>query len=91
VPQLMMIGTSHKSADIAFRESLVRAVGADHMLASLEAAKETAVLSTCNRFELYVASELPRGDLCFVLQVRRRRHGRSGASHAFTRQGRRSR
>ncbi len=58
-PQLMMIGASHKSADIDFRESLARAAGADHMLDSLASAKEAAVLSTCNRFEVYVASTSP--------------------------------
>jgi glutamyl-tRNA reductase len=63
VPRLMMIGTSYKSADISFRENLVKAVGADHMVGALDSAKEVALLSTCNRFELYVASESPE-DTC---------------------------
>ena len=83
VPQLMMIGTSHKSADIAFRESLVRAVGADHMLGSLGAAKETAVLSTCNRFELYVASSSPEETSASFFRSVADATGVQGASHAF--------
>ena len=58
-PQLMMIGASHASAGIAFREKLVRAIGADHMMKSLDSVREIALLSTCNRFELYAASSSP--------------------------------
>lgn len=58
-PELLMIGTSHKTAGVAFRESLLEAFGADHVLESLDSAREVAVLSTCNRFELYSASSSP--------------------------------
>lgn len=59
MPQLIMIGTSHRSGTIEFRESLARAVRSDHVLESLSEAKEFALLSTCNRFELYAATNSP--------------------------------
>ena len=59
--KLTMIGCHHKTADIALREQLTfspeQAVAALQIWAEHHAAYEAVLLSTCNRTELYVASE----------------------------------
>lgn len=58
-PQVLLIGTSYKSAKIGFREALAKAVEDGRLLDSLGSPRETAVLSTCNRLEVYLASARP--------------------------------
>ncbi|MCL2118059.1 MAG: glutamyl-tRNA reductase [Planctomycetaceae bacterium] len=59
--RLTMIGCNHKSADITLREQLAfspeQVVVALHIWAKYHAQYEAVLLSTCNRTELYVASE----------------------------------
>ena len=60
---LFTLGINHHSAPLAIRERV--AFGADklqHALASLaatEGVSEAAILSTCNRTEIYCAAEVP--------------------------------
>ena len=59
MPELALMGTSYKSSGIEFRESLAKRAAGDHVEDAL-AADETALLSTCNRFELYFVSRDPQ-------------------------------
>lgn len=73
LPALVAVGTNHRTAPVALREQLaVPAGGAGGALAAVTGALraagagglEAAVLSTCNRTELYVcATGLPPADL----------------------------
>lgn len=56
---MALIGTSYKSSGIQFREALAKNATEDHVEDAL-AADESALLSTCNRFELYFVSREPR-------------------------------
>ncbi len=62
-PVIFTLGINHHSAPLAIRERV--AFGADklqHALADLvhsQAVKEAAILSTCNRTEIYCAAETP--------------------------------
>jgi glutamyl-tRNA reductase len=67
---LFLLGVSHRTAPVEVRERLdFAARGLDHALAALAArpgARESVVVSTCNRAEMYVACDDPaaaRGDL----------------------------
>jgi glutamyl-tRNA reductase len=67
---LFLVGVSHKTAPVDVRERLdfsSRDLGAAvEALATRPSAAESVVLSTCNRSEIYVASENPeraRGDV----------------------------
>lgn len=82
-PQLLLIGTSHKSAGIAFRESLFKAMNSDHVLESLDSAKEVAVLSTCNRYELYLASTSPEATSSSFFESAAKAGALEGAQGAF--------
>jgi glutamyl-tRNA reductase len=57
--RLMMLGFNHRTASLQLREALAfdsdRAAGAIHDLRKSYPASECALLSTCNRTELYVA------------------------------------
>ncbi|MDG6988207.1 MAG: glutamyl-tRNA reductase [Nitrososphaerota archaeon] len=67
VPQLALIGTSYKSSGIQFREALARNATEDHVEDAL-AADESALLSTCNRFELYFVSSEPKKSYVSLLR-----------------------
>ena len=82
-PELVMIGASYKSADIAFRESLARAVSPGHVLRSLASAKEVALLSTCNRFELYLTSTSPEETLAAFYEAVAAKTGAKGVRERF--------
>ncbi|MDG6909793.1 MAG: glutamyl-tRNA reductase [Nitrososphaerota archaeon] len=83
VPQLLLIGTSHKSAGIAFREGLLKAMSADHVLGSLDSAEEVALLSTCNRFEVYVTTRSPEGTASSFFRAVGRAVGDGASTGAF--------
>ena len=57
--RILCVGTNHKTADVAVREKL--ALGAEQRLAALKQLRaawpdaEFAILSTCNRMEIYLA------------------------------------
>ena len=59
--RLALAGVSHHQAPLEMRErvavDLATAGALAHGLSSVDAAHETVVLSTCNRTELYLASE----------------------------------
>lgn len=67
-PQLTLIGTSYKSSGLGFRETLARNVREDHLDDALVTADESALLSTCNRFELYFVSRTPKETSAALLQ-----------------------
>ena len=57
---LLSVGLSHRDADVALRESVYVDRAARHELREVLAASgEVVVLSTCNRTELYLASDHP--------------------------------
>src|SRR5438874_8049788 len=75
LPSIMLIGLNHRSASIGLRERLTYAD--DEIPAALEDlsvfSDEAYVLSTCNRTELYVVSDLPNLDerlLRYLVQSR---------------------
>ncbi len=58
-PSILLVGTSYRHSPISFRETLVRALSGSEgkaLLRNLPGAEETALLSTCNRTELYAVS-----------------------------------
>jgi glutamyl-tRNA reductase len=61
--QLLLVGVSHRTAPVELRERLdFSARGVDRALASLAGAPahhEAAIVSTCNRVEMYVACDEP--------------------------------
>ncbi|MDA0136031.1 glutamyl-tRNA reductase [Solirubrobacter deserti] len=61
--ELLALGASHKTADLAVRERLALLDGQIepflHELVALEGVTEAVALSTCNRTELYVVGESP--------------------------------
>lgn len=57
--QLSVLGTSFKSSDIGFRENLARVLGKNHLGDFLASVEESALISTCNRYELYLVSGDP--------------------------------
>ena len=61
-PTILLVGTSYRHSPISFRETLVRALSGNEgktLLENLPGAEETALLSTCNRTELYAVSNDP--------------------------------
>ncbi|MGQ0614633.1 MAG: glutamyl-tRNA reductase [Planctomycetaceae bacterium] len=58
---LLVLGLSHKSAPLEAREPLARLDQAAAVRQALGFAQEAAVLSTCNRFELYLAGSADAG------------------------------
>ena len=62
--QLVALGLNHTTAPLAVRERVAfeanRAVAALRELKTKRLAREAAILSTCNRTELYVATEQPQ-------------------------------
>ena len=57
-PHLMVVGASYRSSRLKFREELLERVEG-HLDGALMGTDEYALLSTCNRFELYLVSETP--------------------------------
>ncbi len=58
--RIALVGISHRQAPVELRERVaVDLDGASELARSLSAAGEAVVLSTCNRTELYVASDRP--------------------------------
>ncbi len=55
---LLLVGASHKSSPLGFREDLRRRFNKD-AVESLPGVKEWVVLSTCNRLEVYFVTEDP--------------------------------
>ncbi|MDG6961970.1 MAG: glutamyl-tRNA reductase [Nitrososphaerota archaeon] len=58
-PQLLLVGTSYQTSGVSFREALAKRVEAGRLDRTLAAADESALLSTCNRYELYLVSKEP--------------------------------
>lgn len=57
---IVLVGVSHRQAPVEVRERVaVDLAGAASLAASLSGVGEAVVLSTCNRTEVYVASEAP--------------------------------
>ena len=76
--ELLMLGTSHRDADLATRESLAfspeEAMGLVREVAADAAVHEAAALCTCNRTELYaVVDDVEAAAACLREAVRRRR------------------
>ncbi|MDG6928621.1 MAG: glutamyl-tRNA reductase [Nitrososphaerota archaeon] len=59
--EILVVGTSFKTAPISTRESLVRRLSAQGRLGALRGVAEHAALLTCNRAELYFATDDPEG------------------------------
>jgi glutamyl-tRNA reductase len=78
-----MLGTSHRTAGIGFREILAKTLRSDHLLESLGSPLEVASLSTCNRFELYVATREPDGAAADFIGSVQRHRGLEGAGSSF--------
>ncbi len=59
--ELLVVGTSYKTSDLEFREAVVRAFSREGLGAinSVRGVRESALLSTCNRLELYVVTDSP--------------------------------
>lgn len=80
--EVVTLGLSHHNAKVEIREQLAVPEDQWHtvaqQLAALPAIREAAVLSTCNRFELYLAGpnayEVMREAMQFLLQRAQRRH-----------------
>ena len=91
---LLLVGISHRTAPIELRERVdFQARGLEHALRTLaarsrrHAAGEMAVLSTCNRAELYVACddvETARAELVVVRRSVSRRRRRRRSSRTST-------
>ena len=64
---LLLVGVSHRTAPIELRERLdFSARGVDRALTVLSGSgehHEAAIVSTCNRVELYVGCDDPEGEL----------------------------
>jgi glutamyl-tRNA reductase len=78
--ELLMLGTSHRTADLATRETLAfspdEAIGLLREVAGTGAVQEAAALCTCNRTELYaVADDVEAAAECLRRAVRRLRPG----------------
>ncbi|MDG7014158.1 MAG: glutamyl-tRNA reductase [Nitrososphaerota archaeon] len=58
-PQLLLVGTSYQTSGVGFREALAKKVDAGRLVGALVAAEESALLSTCNRYEFYLVSKSP--------------------------------
>src|SRR5512143_366687 len=76
--ELLMLGTNHRDADFATRESLAftpeEATELLRQVAADAAVHEAAALCTCNRTELYaVVDDVEAGASCLREAVRRRR------------------
>jgi glutamyl-tRNA reductase len=76
--ELLMLGTSHRDADLTTRESLAfspeEAMDLLREVAADAAVHEAAALCTCNRTELYaVVDDVEAGASCLRKAVRRRR------------------
>jgi hypothetical protein len=80
--EVVTLGLSHHNAKVEVREQLAVPEDQWHavaqQLAALPAIREAAVLSTCNRFELYLAGpnayEVMREAMQFLLQRAQQRH-----------------
>lgn len=81
--QLSVVGTSFKSSDLGFRETLAKGVGRNQIDDFLASAKESALLSTCNRFELYLVSTSPSGTCAALLEGIRNETGLKRVEAAF--------
>lgn len=57
--ELLTFGASYKTADLQFRERLAKLVasGGQRDLQSLPGVRESALLSTCNRLEMYLVAD----------------------------------
>jgi glutamyl-tRNA reductase len=61
-PSIVLIGTSFKSAPIAFRERVSKGllgIGREALLAGTPGVLESSVIETCNRVEMYIAASDP--------------------------------
>ena len=80
---LLLIGVSHRTAPVAVRERLAvvpeQMDAAVRALAGLPTIREAALLSTCNRVEVYAASPDPAAALA---ELRRDLAARAGTSEA---------
>lgn len=67
--ELVVVGTSYKTADLQFREKLRRLVVTKGLreIQSFPGVRESALLSTCNRLELYLVVDSPGPTLEQVL------------------------
>ena len=69
-PTFMVVGTDHTIAPLALRERLaLDGKGAGRLLMALRASDavlEAAVLSTCNRTEVYIAASDPEGGIALI-------------------------
>ncbi len=72
--QLLAIETSYRTSDLAFREKL-KSLDVGRLTASLGQPKEFAVLSTCNRFEVYLATPSPDATYTEFLEAVRSQTG----------------
>lgn len=83
LPQLMVVGTSYRSSDLTFRERLAAGETEGHIFHALSSVEETALLSTCNRFELYIVTRTPAESYDALLAALRRLPGLEEADRAL--------
>lgn len=70
--RLLVAETSYKTADLGLREAFVKFARANGVVEALPGVQESAVLSTCNRFEVYFATTSPEATYSsFLAAVRR--------------------
>ncbi len=86
--QFSLAGLSHKKAPLETRESLA-AVGVEGALAAFkrEGCGEAVVLSTCNRFEVYLAGNGTARTPAWTLQLLEKLCGRPLGAHAYQHSG----
>ena len=87
--QLVALGLNHTTAPLAVRERVAfeanRAVAALRELKTKRLAREAAILSTCNRTELYIATEQPQAAVAWLAQTAAEQGGGALAqSHFYT-------
>ena len=92
---LLVLGLSHRTAPLQLREAVAltegRAAAVMSELAGSEPATEAAVLSTCNRTELYLVASDPVGAESLALTALARQAGRPPtelAGHLYSLKGR---
>ena len=86
--ELFCIGVSHKTAPVEMREKLALLESAQtELLTKLSQSGEAMLLSTCNRVELYLASDDLRGDRDRARRLLVERAGPEVSAHLYEHQG----
>lgn len=86
--EFSLAGFSHKNAPLEIREILARLNAAETLDALRgEGCSEAVVLSTCNRFEVYLCGPAGSPGASWAVQFLENRCGRSLGGHAYLRSG----